>query len=450
MSNLTAASGLSRRAVLRGLGTAIALPSLASLRAASGATGGESIPTRMAFLYIPNGVHVERWRPTGEGRDFGLGPSLEPVAPFRDQLQLITGLAQRNGTAGPDGAGDHARAAATFLTGVRPRKTAGADIRAGISVDQIAAAAVGGATRFPSLELSCDAARRSGNCDSGYSCAYQFNLSWRSERQPLAAESNPRLVFERLFGAGKGEERKANLAARQRQRRSILDFVVEDARAIHGRLAGDDRRKLDEYLTGLREIERQVARFDAAPPEVPDLDLPGGPPPSYADHIGLMADLLVLAFRTDSTRIATFMLAHDGSNRSFPEIGVADGHHHLSHHQGDAEKLEKIARIDRFYAEQFAAILRRFQEIREADGRTLLDHAMLVYASGLSDGNRHRHDDLPVILAGGAGGRLATGRHLKLPGEQPMTNLYLTMLGLAGAPQQSFGDSTGPLDAVRA
>jgi hypothetical protein len=450
MSNLTAASGLSRRAVLRGLGTAIALPSLASLRAASGATGGESIPTRMAFLYIPNGVHVERWRPTGEGRDFGLGPSLEPVAPFRDQLQLITGLAQRNGTAGPDGAGDHARAAATFLTGVRPRKTAGADIRAGISVDQIAAAAVGGATRFPSLELSCDAARRSGNCDSGYSCAYQFNLSWRSERQPLAAESNPRLVFERLFGAGKGEERKANLAARQRQRRSILDFVVEDARAIHGRLAGDDRRKLDEYLTGLREIERQVARFDAAPPEVPDLDLSGGPPPSYADHIGLMADLLVLAFRTDSTRIATFMLAHDGSNRSFPEIGVADGHHHLSHHQGDAEKLEKIARIDRFYAEQFAAILRRFQEIREADGRTLLDHAMLVYASGLSDGNRHRHDDLPVILAGGAGGRLATGRHLKLPGEQPMTNLYLTMLDLAGAPQQSFGDSTGPLDAVRA
>jgi hypothetical protein len=450
MSNLTAASGLSRRAVLRGLGTAIALPSLASLRAASGATGGESIPTRMAFLYIPNGVHVERWRPTGEGRDFGLGPSLEPVAPFRDQLQLITGLAQRNGTAGPDGAGDHARAAATFLTGVRPRKTAGADIRAGISVDQIAAAAVGGATRFPSLELSCDAARRSGNCDSGYSCAYQFNLSWRSERQPLAAESNPRLVFERLFGAGKGEERKANLAARQRQRRSILDFVVEDARAIHGRLAGDDRRKLDEYLTGLREIERQVARFDAAPPEVPDLDLPGGPPPSYADHIGLMADLLVLAFRTDSTRIATFMLAHDGSNRSFPEIGVPDGHHHLSHHQGDAEKLEKIARIDRFYAEQFAAILRRFQEIREADGRTLLDHAMLVYASGLSDGNRHRHDDLPVILAGGAGGRLATGRHLKLPGEQPMTNLYLTMLDLAGAPQQSFGDSTGPLDAVRA
>jgi hypothetical protein len=436
--------------VLRGLGTAIALPSLASLRAASGATGGESIPTRMAFLYIPNGVHVERWRPTGEGRDFGLGPSLEPVAPFRDQLQLITGLAQRNGTAGPDGAGDHARAAATFLTGVRPRKTAGADIRAGISVDQIAAAAVGGATRFPSLELSCDAARRSGNCDSGYSCAYQFNLSWRSERQPLAAESNPRLVFERLFGAGKGEERKANLAARQRQRRSILDFVVEDARAIHGRLAGDDRRKLDEYLTGLREIERQVARFDAAPPEVPDLDLPGGPPPSYADHIGLMADLLVLAFRTDSTRIATFMLAHDGSNRSFPEIGVPDGHHHLSHHQGDAEKLEKIARIDRFYAEQFAAILRRFQEIREADGRTLLDHAMLVYASGLSDGNRHRHDDLPVILAGGAGGRLATGRHLKLPGEQPMTNLYLTMLDLAGAPQQSFGDSTGPLDAVRA
>lgn len=447
MSTLDLPRSLTRRAVLRGLGAAIALPPLESL---SAATAAAVIPTRMAFVYVPNGVHLERWRPTGEGRDYALGPTLEPLARFRDDIQLITGLAHRTGTGGPDGAGDHARATATFLTGVRPRKTAGADVRAGVSVDQIAAAAVGDATRFPSLELSCDGARKSGGCDSGYSCAYQFNLSWRSERQPIAAESNPRLVFERLFGAGRGAERTANLAARQRQRRSVLDFVTEDARSLQGQLAAADRRKLDEYLTGLREVERRVARFDPTLPAVPDMDLPGAPPPSYAEHIALMTDLLVLAFRTDSTRIATFMLAHDGSNRSFPGIGVGDGHHSLSHHQGDPEKLAKIARIDRFYAEQLAALLDKLHRVEEADGRSLLDHSMLVYASGLSDGNLHRHDDLPVILAGRAGGRLDAGRHVRLPGEAPMTNLYLTMLELAGAPQPSFGDSTGPLDAVRA
>ena len=441
-----------RRTVLRGLGAAIALPALESLGPLRLARAAEAavVPTRMAFLYVPNGVHVDRWRPEGEGSDFRFGPTLEPLVDFREDVQVITGLAHRNGTAGPDGAGDHARAAASFLTGARPRKTAGADVRAGVSVDQLAARAVGDATRFPSLELSCDGVRRSGNCDSGYSCAYQFNLAWRTENQPVSPESNPRLVFERLFGAGKGAERGANLAARQQARRSILDFVMADARAVDSRLDAADRRKLDEYLTGLREIERQVARYDRPVPDVPDVDLPDGPPPAYGEHIRLMADMLVLAFRTDSTRIATFLLAHDGSNRSFPEIGVTDGHHTLSHHQSDEEMLGKIARIDRVYAEQFAHFLGRMREVTEADGRSLLDHSMVVYASGLSDGNRHRHDDLPVILAGRAGGRLASGRHVKLPGEQPMTNLFLTMLDLAGAPQERFGDSTGPLDAVRA
>ena len=439
----------SRRAVLRGLGAAIALPSLGSLRPAAAAAPA-AIPTRMAFLYVPNGVNLSRWRPEGEGRDYRLGPTLEPLAGLRDEFQLISGLAHRTGTAGPDGAGDHARAVATFLTGVRPRKTAGADLRVGVSVDQIAADAVGQATRFPSLELSCDGVRKSGGCDSGYSCAYQFNIAWRSATQPLAPESHPRLVFERLFGSGTRAERAVNLAARQRTRRSILDFVTADARDLEGRLDPADRRKLDEYLTGLRDVERQVARFDTPAPDVPDVDLPAGQPPSYRDHIRLMGDMLVLALRTDVTRIATFLLAHDGSNRSFPDIGVGDGHHHLSHHQNDAGMLEKIGRIDHFYAEQLAYILGRMREAREADGRSLLDHSMVIYASGLSDGNHHRHDDLPVILAGKAGGRLAAGRHLKLPGEQPMTNLYLTMLDLAGAGRKSFGDSTGPLDAVRA
>jgi len=444
--------GLSRRAVLRGMGTAVTLPWLETLGrpGLARAAVAVAVPTRMAFLYIPNGVHVPRWRPEGEGRDYRFGPTLEPLAGFKDDLQIITGLAHRNGTAGNDGGGDHARASATFLTGVRPRKTAGADIRAGISVDQVAANGIGGQTRFPSLELSCDAVHKSGSCDSGYSCAYQFNIAWKSERQPIAPESNPRLVFERLFGAGKGAERAASLAARRATQKSVLDFVLADAAALESRLAAADRHKLDEYLTGLREIERQLARFDGVVPDVPDHELPDRPPAGHSEHIRLLADMLVLAFQTDSTRVATFMFAHDGSNRTFPEIGIGEGHHHLSHHRGDEAMLEKVAAIDRFHAEQFAYLLGRLRDVKEADGRSLLDHSMLVYAGGLSDGNRHNHDDLPVILAGRAGGRLAAGRHVKLPGEQPMTNLYLSMLDLVGTPQTSFGDSTGPLDVVRA
>ncbi len=445
-----AAGSVPRRAVLRGLGVAVAVPFLESLRGAGIARAAEAaVPTRMAFIYIPNGVHLARWRPRGEGREFAFGPTLEPLAPFKDAVQVIGGLAHRNGTAGRDGGGDHARASATFLTGVRPRKTAGADIRAGISVDQVAADAIGRRTRFPSLELSCDAVRKSGGCDSGYACAYQFNIAWRSPRQPVSPESNPRFVFERLFGAGSAAERPASLAARRERQRSILDFVAAEARDLHRGLSAADRRKLDEYLTGLRELEHRIAGFDGPPPQVPDRDLPARPPTAYSEHLRLLADMLVLAFQTDSTRIGTFMFAHDGSNRSFPEIGVGDGHHNLSHHEGKEDALEKIALIDRFHAEQFAYFLGRMRAVEEADGRSLLDHSMVVYASGLADGNRHNHDDLPVILAGSAGGRLAAGRHVKLPGEQPMTNLYLTMLDLMGMPQASFGDSTGPLDAVR-
>jgi hypothetical protein len=403
----------------------------------------------MAFLYVPNGVHVERWRPKGHGADFEFGPTLEPIAAFKNDVQIISGLAHQNGTAGRDGPGDHARASATFLTGARPKKTSGEDIRVGISVDQLAASLVGHETRFPSLELSCDGTRTSGNCDSGYSCAYQYNLAWRTATSPVTPESNPRLVFERLFGEGAASERSRNVAARQAAQKSILDFVMADAHTVARQLVPADRRKLDEYLEGVRAIERQVSRFAGPPPAVPDAKLPDRPPPTYADHVRLLADMMVLAFQTDSTRIATFLLAHDGSNRSFPDLGVSEGHHELSHHQGDDERLKKIARIDRFYAEQLAYVLGRLRDVKESDGRSLLDHSMVVYASGLSDGNRHRHDDLPVILAGKAGGQLASGRHVKLPGEQPMTNLYLTMLDLVGASQQSFGDSTGPLDAVR-
>ncbi|MDA0816343.1 MAG: DUF1552 domain-containing protein [Planctomycetota bacterium] len=444
-------AGISRRSLLRGLGVSLALPTLPSLATPARAAAAAAVPTRMAFLYIPNGVNVDRWMPTGNGSDFSFGPSLEALTPFRSDLQFIRGLAQQHGFAGPDGAGDHARAVATILTGARPRKTAGADIKAGVSVDQVAASAIGKATRFPSLELSCDASRKSGNCDSGYSCAYSFNMSWRSENQPATAETNPRLLFERLFGAGSGDERAASLAARQQEQKSILDFVLGEARGLSNSLGSNDRRKLDEYLNGVREIEQRVLAFK---PEsvvgVPDLALPDRPPTAYADHIRLMADMMILAFQTDATRIATFMLAHDGSNRSFPEIGVGDGHHNLSHHQGKEENLEKIARIDRFYGEQFAYVLARMRDIREENGRSLLDNSMVLYTSGLSDGNRHNHNDLPVIMAGSAGGRLTTGRNLVLGEDRPMSNLYLTMLDLMGAPQDGFGDSTGRLDAVLA
>jgi hypothetical protein len=276
-------------------------------------------------------------------------------------------------------------------------------------------------------------------------------MSWRSESQPATPEANPRLVFERLFGSGTGAERARSLAARHAGRRSILDFVAAEARSLGGQLDTADRRKLDEYLTGIRALEAQLDQFERTPvPDVADADLPTEPPTAYSEHMRLMTDMLVLAFQTDSTRIATLMFAHDGSNRTFPEIGIGDGHHSISHHQDDAAKLEAIAKIDRFYAEQFAYLLQRLQACREADGGSVLDRSMIVYASGLSDGNRHNHDDLPVILAGGAGGRLAAGRHVRLGEEKPMSNLFVTMLDLMGAPVERFGDSTGRLDDILA
>ncbi len=442
-----------RTTVLRGLGTAVALPAFESLlprgRAAAATRDAVTDALRMAFVYVPNGVNVQKWKAPDASGPGGLGETLSALADFRSEMQIVAGLAHRNGTAGPDGAGDHARAMSTILTGARPRKTAGADIHVGISVDQLAAQKIGGQTRFPSLELSCEGSRQSGSCDSGYACAYSFNMSWRSETQPATPEANPRLVFERLFGAGKAAERRASLEGRLAERRSILDFVADDARRVSGRLASGDRRKLDEYLTGIREIEQRLERLESfGIPDVADRDLPAAPPPSHRDHIRLLMDMLVLAFQTDSTRVATLLMAHDGSNRSFPEIEVRDGHHALSHHQNDPDKLDKIARIDRFYVEQFAHLLGRLRETKDVRGRPLLDTSMIVYTSGLSDGNRHRHDDLPVVLAGRAGGRLKPGRDVLLPAEQPMSNLFVTMLDILGAPVERFGDSTGRLDAV--
>jgi hypothetical protein len=403
----------------------------------------------MAFVTIPNGVNQDNWWPKGNGADFELGPTMQSLAALKDKIQIVSGLDHINATAGKDGAGDHARANATLLTGCRARKTSGADIRLGVSIDQVAAQHIGHLTRFPSLELTCDAVRTSGGCDSGYSCAYQFNVSWRSPTTPVPPEPNPRHVFERLFGGGPPEERRKNFELRQQRQRSILDFVREDALSLQRQLGGQDERKLEEYLTSVRELERrieQAEQFGNLPN--PEMPTPRGIPPKVEEHIRLMYDMLHLAFQTDSTRIATLIMGHDGSNRSFPDIGVSQGHHDLSHHQGRQDNLEKIARIDAHYMSLFAEFLQKLSETDDVDGQSLLDNSMIVYAGGNADGNRHSHTNLPIVLAGGGGGALQTGRYHKVR-SMPMSNLFVEMLehlGIDGVRQ--FGDSNGARVAV--
>jgi hypothetical protein len=402
---------------------------------------------RLAFLYVPNGVHMTDWTPNTVGAGFALPPVLEPLAEVKDDLLVLSGLTLDPARAHGDGGGDHARAMASFLTGRHPRKTDGADLRAGISVDQVAAREVGRSTRFPSLEIGCEGGKNVGECDHGYSCAYQSNLSWRSESTPVAKEINPRLVFDRLFGNPPRGDDEAR-ARGERHHKSILDHVTEDARQLAAVLGVSDRRKLDEYLTSVREIEHRVCRA------APALDggraeyrRPLGIPADYQEHLRLMGDLLALAFQSDLTRLATFVFANDGSNRSYRAIGVPDGHHDLSHHGGDEAKQEKIRRVNQFHAAQLAYFLGKMKSTSEADG-TLLDHCMVVYGSGISDGNAHSHDDLPILLAGKGCGTIKTGRHLRYPKGTPLTNLYLSMLERVGAPIDSFGDSTGRLAAL--
>jgi hypothetical protein len=423
---------IARRGFLRGLGAAVALPALE-------ARGARQAPTRMAFIGVPNGVNLARWRPTGVGRDFQLGATFAPLASLKRDLQVFSGFAQRNADALGDGGGDHARANAAFLTGCHPRKTAGSDIRNGISVDQVAAQAVGHLTRLPSLELICMKTRKSGNCDSGYSCAYEYNLSWASETLPVPAEGDPRQVFERLFGAGRPEERQRLYLLRQRQRKSLLDFVRQDTADLAAGLGANDRRKLDEYLGGLREVERQIERAESYRLPRASMAAPEKIPEDFRADIRLMCDLLALAFQSDSTRIATVLFANEGNNRSFTEIGIDEGHHHLSHHQKKAENLEKIGRIDLFYMEHLAYFLRKLAATRDSDGRRLLDNTMVLYGGAIADGNEHNHDDLPLVLAGG--GRPTAGRHVKLEG-QPLNNLFLGMLRRLGVTRDKLGDST--------
>ena len=449
-------TGTSRRGFLRGLGAAVALPALESFRPllAAGAeraiaTTASGAPLRMAYLYIPNGVNLDLWRPKGTTSSYMMGETFKSMESLREDFQIYTGLEQQNAAAGGDGAGDHARGVATFLTSARARKTAGSDISLGVSVDQVAARAAANITRLASLELSADGVRKSGQCDSGYSCAYQFNLSWRSENQPMTPESQPRAVFERLFGAGSITERAESLGQRYSSKKSVLDFVQQDAKALQRHLGRSDRQKLDEYLTGVREIERQIEKAEAMGlPVDPGVKAPVDKPGTYQEDLRLMMDMMVLAFKTDSTRISTFLMAHDGSNRSFQDIGVSDGHHNISHHQNKPENLEKIAKIDNFYMEQLAYFLQKMKDTPDVDGKSLLHNSMIVYGGCLSDGDRHNHDDLPIIVAGHAGGAFKPGRHVDLGENVPMANLHLRLLQEIGLKERSFGDSTGTLGKI--
>ena len=445
---------LGRRNFLRGIGAAVGLPALESLNplmaatAKGVATTAKGSPLRMAYLYIPNGVNLQHWKPKGTGSNYQLGKSMAALESLKGDMQIFSGFAHKEASAGRDGAGDHARSNATFLTGQRAKKTAGSDIKVGVSVDQIAAQAIRDQTRLSSLELTCDGVRKSGRCDSGYSCAYQFNLSWRSENQPNTPEANPRLVFERLFGSGSAEERAKSLAQRRSTQKSILDFIGDDAKAMHRHLGRNDQHKLEEYLTGVREIERQIQKSESlGAPVDPGVDAPSGRPGDYKEHMRLLMDMMVLAFQTDSTRISTFLLAHDGSNRSFKEIGISEGHHSISHHKKKKANLDKIQKIDQFYIEQLAYFMEKMKTTEDVDGNSLLHNSMIVYGSGIADGNRHSHSDLPVIVGGNAGGAFQPGRHVDV-GDEPLSNLYVRMLNEFGVDSKRFGDSTGALKKI--
>lgn len=449
MTKVTArdrSTNLARREFLRAAGVCVALPAMESLALGSTGSARPVAPLRMAFMGIPNGVQQDHWFPEGEGRDFKLSETLAPLQSVQQHVQVISGLKHEHATPGGDGPGDHARAGATFLTGARARKTAGKDIFVGVSVDQVAARALRGQTRFASLELSCDAVRNSGSCDSGYACAYQYNMSWSSPTTPVTPEPNPRLVFERLFGAGNPGERRSNYQRRLETQRSVLDFVLDDASSVARRLSGTDRRKLDEYLESVRAVERRIAMAEQGG-ELPDIekDAPPGIPADFGEHMTSMYDLLALAFQTDSTRIASLLLSYDGSNRTFPQIGIPQGHHHLTHNQRKEDLAKKVAAIDRYYMQHFAAFLGKLAAITDVDGNPLIYNTMIGYGGAIADGNRHTHNNLPMVLAGAAGGRFVTGRHLVVP-EQPMSNMFVTMLNLLGVSQQQFGDSDGILD----
>ncbi|WP_406700612.1 DUF1552 domain-containing protein [Singulisphaera sp. Ch08] len=447
---MTNGGRISRRTVLRGLGTVVSLPFLEAMRprvwAAANAAGQAASPRRLAFIYVPNGAIMDDWTPTSEGASFELPAILQPLAPYRDEMLVLSELTCDKARPNGDGAGDHARASSAFLTGCQARKTAGANFRSGISADQVAATRLGDRTRLSSLELGIERYRGTGNCDSGYSCVYEHTMSWRSSTSPLPNEVDPRLVFERLFSDQSNDPSRLK---RNRLRASVLDAVIADARGLESRLGGADRQKLDQYLTCVRELELRIARAETLPPIQPPAGAvrPESVPADLGDHFHLMCDLMVLAFQTDVTRVATCMFGREGSELKYKMVGVSEGHHELTHHRGDPDKIDKVRSINTFHIQQFAYLIGRLKAIPEGEG-TLLDNCMIAYGSGNSDGNRHSHDNLPILVAGKGGGSLKPGRHVRFPKETPVNNLWLSLLDRMGAHLDQLGDSTGHLEGL--
>lgn len=439
---------LPRRTFLRGAGTIIALPMLESMVPAGIRSDATTVsaPVRLAFVYVPNGIVMDDWTPKEFGKSFEFTRILKPLEPFRNDLFVFSGLDDHNGNALGDGPGDHARAGASFLTGTHCKKTAGADIQNGVSIDQIAAQKVGSATRLRSIELGCEDSRTVGNCDSGYSCAYTNSISWRTPTTPMPPEVNPRMAFERLFGTADLSLPPEVRARRARERKSILDLVRSDTQRLSNTLGATDKRKIDEYLSAIREIEGRIEKAERDNRGItPPIEKPAGIPIEFADYLRLMFDLLVVAFQSDLTRISTLMVGREGSMRVYPELGVPDPHHPLTHHRNNKEWIEKIAIINRFHIGLFAEFIGKLKATPDGNG-TLLDHSMILYGSGLCDGNRHTHENLPLLLAGRGDGTLQPGRHIQYKKGTPLTNLYRTLLQHMGTDAETIGDSNGTVE----
>jgi hypothetical protein len=439
---------LPRRTFLRGVGATLALPLLDGMVPALVALQKSAARPvgRLGIVYVPNGIWMKSWTPGGDAEGLQITPTLEPLAPFRDRLILLSGLSNKQGDAWPgEGAGDHARAAGAYLTGVHPKKTEGADLRAGLSMDQIAARVLGAETELASLELSLESREAVGACDPGYSCAYANTLSWRSPTTPLPMENDPRVVFERMFGGSDSTDPVA-WERRRREDRSILDAVTDKVARLRGAVGPPDRAKLDEYLEGVRDLERRIEKAEEqSARELPALDQPAGIPASFEQHAKLMFDLQVLAYQADLTRVITFMVGHETSQRAYPEIGVPDAHHPLSHHGGNMEKIQKLTKVNLYHTQLLAYYLEKLQSARDGEG-SLLDHLTLLYGSGMSDGNNHNHHNLPTLVVGGGAGHLKGGRHLRYPDGMPVTNLFTALLDHLGVPVDTIGDSTGRVD----
>jgi hypothetical protein len=432
-----------RRTVLRGMGAAVALPLLDGMLPAF-ASEPDSI-ARLSIFFAPNGMNMDKWMPATEGAGFQLSPTLEPLAPFRDRLLVMSGLNNSVGDPQP-GEGEtapHERAGGVFLTSVHPEREG----RVGISVDQIAAKELGRQTQLASLELGLHSNDIVGQCEKSWSCAYMHTLSWRTPTTPMPVEYRPRAVFERLFGDSDSTD-PAVRRARMQKDRSILDSVAEAAARLMRTVGPSDRARLGEYLEGMRDVERRIQRAEEqSSREFPTVDRPAGIPASFEEHVALMLDLQVLAFQNDLTRVITFMLGPEQSNRTYPEIGVPEVHHGLSHHQHDSQKLAKIAQIDAYHTKIFRSYLEKLQATPDGDG-SLLDHLTILFGCSMSDGNDHLLQNLPVLVAGGSNGRLKGGRHLRYPKGTPISNLYVTLLDMVGVPLNTFGDSTGTLDLL--